>query len=1205
MAQPSDLPPPADATDEAAASADTLKHSAFSLPAGFRFRGFHGDTNLFGNGTFFDLAPGVAEASPVPAVDSAAAKTRLEVLKAWEVNFAILSLYVASSCALVYVLLALAHVRSVWEASSTVPPAGGFELAAAPVLRVASAVLPVLFALRVLAHGPPSHEQAWTGALLSVGLVCSNPLTLAAESRGEKGSAPYVALIVNDAVYTTATYLYLLLSAHSYRVLDARAVWRSVYHWKPAVVGLYFVVKLVAGFVGHVVLGLVPFARILSWFVLLRGGRLSARVAVPVLVTTGLDCVLTLWLFREVAVTARFLARTPYLEHRAKQLGFRCFVYQSMVFCVSIVALATVAILRLPPGILYRNFDDADENAFLQLETPSGHLGLAFVYFTWTVVLAYVNLPPGPLLPYTGHVLARYFQWIVLYVRRLWRRVRGLPAVSSSEEEERARDLENPMERDANAPDVGPLVPDNTIPLRYLHLERSIKSKDDRRTSASSAFSWGEAEANRVAFFERKEAKSVEQEMRELERVRKAEEKLQRILFPTPEKPDRTKIHREDAEDEFAVAGFLHFPQHLADDPQHTSEEEGEDDSGAESAHGDDFVPSYKSDPAKPSSDKISIPSRARPPSFPVHGLPEATTERLQIPRPSSPYKLPGEQRETEDARVRFEESTSPLPSSPPPVSKRLLLRKNLFVMETQVFLAHAAYLSYIPRNPREERVVVFDDVGGAAKAAGLHHAASLSCDMESMACLAQQRGISGETQSGVDSSPAPPRTIPTIQQQGLPLDDAHDPNRQPIFDDGTKFLIDPVALARKHGYVIYRQISNPVNNTHATILLGRDRVVVAFSGTRDARNWISNTKFRRCVFDDYFPAFECETQSAGFDEGQIEAGARYSTLIVPDLEAERTAGGSDKASKSARASKTHRMLSGMRKSASTDSLLHQSQHSWESSNDSAGDPGSPVHHRTPGPYGTFVRPNRNDPARESGRYRKTPSHRVHVMAARIAQEIKTLGQAKVHNGWTVAYRSLRRHVLGALVELYGGGTSSSSQSAVPPLAHGLPLFFTGHSLGGALATFGAYEAAKYHRQIGLTQRQDVACSTFGCPMTGNDAFKSRYERVVETHWRFELASDPVPKLPSGVLNYTHVGTRVLVDQSGALLVDPSFIEVHWWGQLANPYLGYKLHIRASYIMALRLYCELYKGGSEKLGHAFWLLPIKVQTKGVFLLPPR
>ena len=49
--------------------------------------------------------------------------------------------------------------------------------------------------------------------------------------------------------------------------------------------------------------------------------------------------------------------------------------------------------------MLFQAFDNRS-SSFLQLETPAGHLGLALVYFTRTLVLAYVNLPPGPFLPY-------------------------------------------------------------------------------------------------------------------------------------------------------------------------------------------------------------------------------------------------------------------------------------------------------------------------------------------------------------------------------------------------------------------------------------------------------------------------------------------------------------------------------------------------------------------------------------------------------------------------------------------------------------------------------------------------------------------------------------------------------------------------------------------------------------------------------------
>lgn len=150
------------------------------------------------------------------------------------------------------------------------------------------------------------------------------------------------------------------------------------------------------------------------------------------------------------------------------------------------------------------------------------------------------------------------------------------------------------------------------------------------------------------------------------------------------------------------------------------------------------------------------------------------------------------------------------------------------------------------------------------------------------------------------------------------------------------------------------------------------------------------------------------------------------------------------------------------------------------------------------------------------------------------------------------------------------------------------------------MAMFCSYEAARYYKRIGLRRRQDVSCTTFGSPMVGNDAFKARYERLVETHWRFELAGDPIPKLPSSWLNYVPVGVQVLLDQSGMLLIDPSFIEVQWWGRLQNLFAGYRLHMRASYSMALRTYCKMYKNGEDDLEDCFWEFPIIVHTRGLF-----
>jgi triacylglycerol lipase len=71
------------------------------------------------------------------------------------------------------------------------------------------------------------------------------------------------------------------------------------------------------------------------------------------------------------------------------------------------------------------------------------------------------------------------------------------------------------------------------------------------------------------------------------------------------------------------------------------------------------------------------------------------------------------------------------------------------------------------------------------------------------------------------------------------------------------------------------------------------------------------------------------------------------------------------------------------------------------------------------------------------------------------------------------------------------------------------PLFITGHSLGGALATLCSL---------------DLACNssfsspivyTFGAPRVGDPRFVQKYNATVASHWRFQNEFDIVPHLPT------------------------------------------------------------------------------------------
>ncbi len=97
------------------------------------------------------------------------------------------------------------------------------------------------------------------------------------------------------------------------------------------------------------------------------------------------------------------------------------------------------------------------------------------------------------------------------------------------------------------------------------------------------------------------------------------------------------------------------------------------------------------------------------------------------------------------------------------------------------------------------------------------------------------------------------------------------------------------------------------------------------------------------------------------------------------------------------------------------------------------------------------------------------------------------------HKGFTDIYMSTRMQILEILKQL-------------PPEK---PLFITGHSLGGALATLAAIDLAN---NSAFTA---PIVYTFGAPRVGDPKFASSYNSTVATHWRFQNEFDIVPHLPT------------------------------------------------------------------------------------------
>jgi hypothetical protein len=111
----------------------------------------------------------------------------------------------------------------------------------------------------------------------------------------------------------------------------------------------------------------------------------------------------------------------------------------------------------------------------------------------------------------------------------------------------------------------------------------------------------------------------------------------------------------------------------------------------------------------------------------------------------------------------------------------------------------------------------------------------------------------------------------------------------------------------------------------------------------------------------------------------------------------------------------------------------------------------------------------------------------------------------------------------------------------------GQPLFFTGHSMGGALANIAALRSS----DAGL---RATAIYTFGGPRTGGQDFFEAYGSLGESTFRLVNGNDIVPAVPPSVLgNFRHVGQMLRCSHgstfAGLVPVskdgnDPSLIQV-------------------------------------------------------------
>jgi len=98
-----------------------------------------------------------------------------------------------------------------------------------------------------------------------------------------------------------------------------------------------------------------------------------------------------------------------------------------------------------------------------------------------------------------------------------------------------------------------------------------------------------------------------------------------------------------------------------------------------------------------------------------------------------------------------------------------------------------------------------------------------------------------------------------------------------------------------------------------------------------------------------------------------------------------------------------------------------------------------------------------------------------------------------------------------------------------------LPLFLTGHSLGGAMATIAA--ARLIHLDVPFT-----SVYTFGQPRSMTLATSRIFNlEAMSRFFRFQNNNDIVTRIPARLMGYSHVGSDIYIDVDKTLQNDPGF----------------------------------------------------------------
>lgn len=133
--------------------------------------------------------------------------------------------------------------------------------------------------------------------------------------------------------------------------------------------------------------------------------------------------------------------------------------------------------------------------------------------------------------------------------------------------------------------------------------------------------------------------------------------------------------------------------------------------------------------------------------------------------------------------------------------------------------------------------------------------------------------------------------------------------------------------------------------------------------------------------------------------------------------------------------------------------------------------------------------------------------------------------RSSVHTGFLGGYGAVRGQLAGIVAELRA--TKESNPDA--------RLFFTGHSLGGALATIASLDLSDNAEAVGYG-RSEVVLYTFGAPKAITKALDREHAAFVPNAHAVINSEDNVPRLlgGSGSNAFTHIPRAVVLTQGGS-----------------------------------------------------------------------